>query len=137
LLLVEFVLVPCIWVEIVPVVHYIPRKAGRQKQDRNEWVPRVWRIPRSLYIKDKMHQPQINKFVRRCHGNHLFQDANCPTWSMIAFILRSIVNFHSLTYPNVIVLTTILPILFQYCYKYCYSDSRNLWAVMKAGGLAL
>jgi hypothetical protein len=34
-------------------------------------------------------------------------------------------------------LTTMLPILFQYCYKYCYSDSRNLWAVMKAGGLAL
>ena len=34
-------------------------------------------------------------------------------------------------------LTTILPILFQYCYKYCYSDSRNLWAVIKAGGLAL
>jgi hypothetical protein len=34
-------------------------------------------------------------------------------------------------------LTTILLILFQYCYKYCYSDSRNLWAVMKAGGLAL
>jgi hypothetical protein len=34
-------------------------------------------------------------------------------------------------------LTTILPILFQYCYKYCHSDSRNLWAVMKAGGLAL
>jgi hypothetical protein len=23
-------------------------------------------------------------------------------------------------------LTTGLPILFQYCYKYCYSDSRNL-----------
>ena len=34
-------------------------------------------------------------------------------------------------------LTTILPILFQYCYTYCYSDSRNLWAVMKAGDLAL
>ena len=34
-------------------------------------------------------------------------------------------------------LTTILPILFQYCYTYCYSDSRNLWVVMKAGGLAL
>ena len=34
-------------------------------------------------------------------------------------------------------LTTILPVLFQYCYKYCYSDSRNLWVVMKAGGLAL
>ena len=34
-------------------------------------------------------------------------------------------------------LTTILPNLFQYCYKYYYSDSRNLWAVKKAGGLAL
>ena len=34
-------------------------------------------------------------------------------------------------------LTTILPILFQYCYKYCYSDNRFLYAVMKAGGLAL
>jgi hypothetical protein len=34
-------------------------------------------------------------------------------------------------------LTTILPILFQYCNTYCYSDSRNLWAVVKAGGLAL
>jgi hypothetical protein len=33
-------------------------------------------------------------------------------------------------------LTTILHILFQYCCKYCYSDSRNLWTVMKAGGLA-
>ena len=32
-------------------------------------------------------------------------------------------------------LATILPILFQYRYKYCYSDSRNLWAAMKAGGL--
>ena len=34
-------------------------------------------------------------------------------------------------------LTTILLILFQYCNKDCYSDSRNIWAVMKAGGLAL
>jgi hypothetical protein len=33
--------------------------------------------------------------------------------------------------------TIILPILFQYCYKYCYSDNRNLWVVMKSGGLAL
>jgi len=33
-------------------------------------------------------------------------------------------------------LTTILPILFQYCYKCCYSDNQNLWTVMKAGGLA-
>ena len=24
-----------------------------------------------------------------------------------------------------------------YCYKYCYSDSRKLWAIMKGGGLAL
>ena len=35
------------------------------------------------------------------------------------------------------VLTKVLPVLFKYCYKYCYSDSRKLWAVMKAGGLAL
>ena len=34
-------------------------------------------------------------------------------------------------------LTTILPILFQYCCKYCYSNSLNLWVVMKAGSLAL
>ena len=32
--------------------------------------------------------------------------------------------------PVVLLLTTSLPILFQYCYEY-------LWAVMKAGGLAL
>jgi hypothetical protein len=35
------------------------------------------------------------------------------------------------------VMTTVLPGLFKYCYKYCYSDSRKLWAVMKGGGLAL
>jgi hypothetical protein len=34
-------------------------------------------------------------------------------------------------------LTTILPILFLPVFKYCYSDSRNLWTVMRAGGLAL
>jgi hypothetical protein len=34
-------------------------------------------------------------------------------------------------------LTTILTILFLYCYKYWYSDSRNLRTVLKAGGLAL
>jgi hypothetical protein len=34
-------------------------------------------------------------------------------------------------------LRTVLPVLFKYCYKYCYSDSRKLWAVMKGGGLAL
>jgi hypothetical protein len=34
-------------------------------------------------------------------------------------------------------LTTTLPVLFLYCYKYYYSDSRNIWTVMKAGGLAL
>jgi len=37
---------------------------------------------------------------------------------------------------GVAALTTILPILFQYCYKCCYSDSQNLWTIMKAGGLA-
>ena len=41
------------------------------------------------------------------------------------------------SYVKTFLSITILPILFQYCYKYCYSDSRNLWVVMKAGGLAL
>ena len=35
------------------------------------------------------------------------------------------------------VLATVLPVLFKYFYKYCYSDSQKLWAVMKARGLAL
>ena len=35
------------------------------------------------------------------------------------------------------VMTTVLPVLFKYCYKYCCSDSRKLWAVIKGGGLAL
>jgi len=46
----------------------------------------------------------------------------------------------SLTFTslNVVLLRQLfVPILFQYCYKYCYSDSWKLWAVMKAGGLAL
>ena len=30
-------------------------------------------------------------------------------------------------------LTTVLLVLFKCCYKYCYSDSRKLWAVMKGG----
>jgi hypothetical protein len=34
-------------------------------------------------------------------------------------------------------LKTVLPVLFKYSYKYCYSDSRKLKAVMKGGGLAL
>ena len=32
-------------------------------------------------------------------------------------------------------LTTILPILFPFYYKYCYSANRNHWNVMKAEGL--
>ena len=45
----------------------------------------------------------------------------------------------SLTFTSlslVLLLTTVLPVLFKYCYTYCYSDSRKLWAVMKGGGLA-
>jgi hypothetical protein len=34
-------------------------------------------------------------------------------------------------------LTAVLHVLFKHCCKYCYSDSRKLWAVMKRGGLAL
>ena len=35
-----------------------------------------------------------------------------------------------------IALTTIIPILSQYCYKCCYSGNRNLLTIMEAGGLA-
>jgi hypothetical protein len=34
-------------------------------------------------------------------------------------------------------LTTVLPVLFKYCYTYCYNDNRKLSAVVKGGGLAL
>ena len=34
-------------------------------------------------------------------------------------------------------LKTVLPVLFKYCYTYCYSDSRRLWVVMKGAGSAL
>jgi hypothetical protein len=46
----------------------------------------------------------------------------------------------SLTFTSLsflLLLTTVLPVLFKYCYKYCYIDSRKLWAVLKGGGLAL
>jgi hypothetical protein len=36
---------------------------------------------------------------------------------------KNIFDIHVTEYGTA--LTTILPILFQYCYKYCYSDSRN------------
>jgi hypothetical protein len=67
------------------------------------------------------------------------------TWCCIEHILPLVIIAHTTlaaihmlprSYEFGTALTTTLPILFHYCYKYCYSDSRNLWAVMKAGGLA-
>ena len=34
-------------------------------------------------------------------------------------------------------LTTVLPVLFKHCCKYCHSDSRKHRAVMKGEGLRL
>ena len=34
------------------------------------------------------------------------------------------------------VMTNVVPVLFKYYYKYCYSDRRRLSALMKGGGLA-
>ena len=48
---------------------------------------------------------------------------------------KNIVDIYVTEYGTA--MTTILPILFQYYYQYCYSDNRNHWAVRKAGGLAL
>jgi hypothetical protein len=44
------------------------------------------------------------------------------TFSLVVKILRG----SSLLTEFGTALITILPILFQYCYKYCYSDSRNI-----------
>ena len=61
-----------------------------------------------------------------------------PTcWVGFVYVCILLAHWHSSSLLNTFrfgtALTTILPILFQYFYKYCYSDSRNLWAVMKAG----
>ena len=58
----------------------------------------------------------------------MYKDKEVNKMSKIYFLSMCDVKLF-LTFASlglVLLLTTILPILFQYCYKYCYSDSRNL-----------
>jgi hypothetical protein len=59
----------------------------------------------------------------------------CQKYSAINVWRKSVFDIYFTEFGAV--LTTVLPVFFKYCYKYCYSESRKLWAVMKAGGLAL
>ena len=57
------------------------------------------------------------------------------TISCLFYQCKSILDIYFTEFGTTLI--TILPILYQYCYNYGYSDIRNLSAVMKAGGLAL
>jgi hypothetical protein len=73
--------------------------------------------------------------VKHINQNSSLQEGQCQKYCFINVWRKSVFDIYFTEFGTA--LTTILPILFQYCYKYCYSDSRNLWAVMKGGGLAL
>jgi hypothetical protein len=49
-----------------------------------------------------------------------------------AFTIRNMYSFHWIWYCFDNYFTYFVPV-----FKYCYSDSRSLWTVMRAGGLAL
>ena len=64
----------------------------------------------------------------------MYKDKEVNKMSKIFFLSMCDVSVFDIYFTEFgTALTTILPILFQYC----YSDSRNLSAVMKAGGLVL
>jgi hypothetical protein len=109
-------------------------------------------ITATKYSGNKQHDERANKTSFRYLKNR-GRNIDSPSswrWSYVEYVFFSftpVLLNHSMCDVRVFfdiyftefgtALTTILPILFQYCYKYCYSDSHNLWAVMKAGGLAL
>jgi hypothetical protein len=70
------------------------------------------------------------------HIVKLYKDKVSTKMSKIFFLsmcdIKVFLTFTSLRL--VLLLTTVLPVLFKHCFKYCYSDSRRLWAVMKKGG---
>ena len=76
-------------------------------------------------------------------SNCVIEIWNC-SYSIICFRLITCMNLQLLAKPSSIVSHSfhILALTSdkqenEATIKYCYSDSRNLWAVMKAGGLAL
>ena len=95
------------------------------------------------FFSHKMYCPAINTFaVRRLTYLPFFKarikircQQKCQKYFFINMWRKSVFDIYFTEFGTV--MTTVLPVLFRYCYKYCYSDSRKLWAVMKAGGLAL
>jgi hypothetical protein len=72
------------------------------------------------------------------HIVKMYKDKEVNKMSRIYFInvwRKSIFDMYFTEFGTA--LTINFPILLQYWYIYCYSDSRNLWAVIKARGLAL
>ena len=55
--------------------------------------------------------------------------------NLLQIIIWFIVYVDVETWKAIQFLTTILPILFQYCYKYCYSDNRNRNEIRRFGAL--
>ena len=52
-------------------------------------------------------------------------------WIMVCYTDPVVVNHGMLSWGIDNYFTYFVPV-----FKYCYSDSRNLWTVMRAGGLA-
>jgi hypothetical protein len=88
----------------------------------------------------------LNKKIH--YGTHLFGFFLPCTHDVITYLFILLVKYIFINVWRKIVfdicftgfgadLTTVLPVLFKYCCKYCYSDRRKLWAVMKGGGLVL
>jgi hypothetical protein len=109
-----------------------------------------WKIFFFLYVKClyKLYFVcwLLNKKIH--YGTHLFGVFLPCTHDVITYLFILLVKYIFINVWRKIVfdicftgfgadLTTVLPVLFKYCCKYCYSDSRKLWAVMKGGGLAL
>ena len=63
------------------------------------------------------------------------QKRKCQRYFFINVWRKNVFDIHFTEFFAV--MTTVWPVLFKYCYKFGYSDSRKLWAVMKGGGLAL
>ena len=76
-------------------------------------------IPLCFFLCDVLSYVQNDRYLKKKVYYH------CSMWMWL------------FKYKYAASLTTVLPVLFKYCYKYCYSDSRKVWAVIKAGGLAL
>jgi hypothetical protein len=89
----------------------------------------------------KMYQDKVNKNVKHI----LLLMCDIKVFLTFTFVVKILQvtwgcwwRWFTIDVPpfslNLILLWQLLSILFHYCYTYCYSDSRNLWAVMKAGG---